>query len=133
MFKDRLEYQAVKRLYTAFAAKEPPWSWGEVTYDQLKAIMREEYSSKITQVSEVLLQFGPSRLKKAPEMSVAKFTHNWLEQLPECMTPVSDPECRKFADLIKRALYYYCLDDQYIQKELCDLDEADNSFKKYFD
>ena len=83
--------------------------------------MREEYDSKIAPVSKVLLQFGPSCLKKENEMSVAKFTHNWLEQLPECMTPVTDDDYRKFADLIKRALYYYCLDDQCIQKELCDL------------
>ena len=75
-FKERLEYQTVKRLNNVFAAKESPWSWEEVTYDQLKAIMREEYSSKITLFSEVFLQFRPSRLKKSPEMSVAKFTHN---------------------------------------------------------
>ena len=48
LFKDHLEYQVVKRLDTAFAAKEPPWVWADVTYDQLKAIMKEEYASKIT-------------------------------------------------------------------------------------
>ena len=66
-------------------------------------------------------------------MSVAKFTHNWLEQLPECMTPVSNDDLKMFADLIKRSLYYHCLEDQYIQKELCELSEADNNFKKFFD
>ena len=49
------------------------------------------------------------------------------------MTPVSDAECRKFTDLVKRALCYYCLDDQYLQKELCELEEVDTNFKKYFD
>ena len=102
LFKDRLEYQVIKRLDTAFAAKEPPWTWDEVTYDQLKTVMKEEYASKITQVSEVLLQFGPSRYKKAPDMSIAKFTHKWLEQWPECMNPESDDERKKFADLIKK-------------------------------
>ena len=53
----------VKRLDTAFAAKEPPWVWADVNYDQLKAIMKEEYASKITQDSEVLLEFGPSCYK----------------------------------------------------------------------
>ena len=118
LFKDRLEYQVIKRLDTAFAAKEPPWAWNEVTYDQLKTVMKEEYDSKITQVSEVLLQFGPSHYKKAPEMSIAKFTHKWLEQWPECMNPESNEELKKFADLIKRTAYYHCIDDQYIQKEL---------------
>ena len=49
------------------------------------------------------------------------------------MTPVSDDEYKKFADLVKRALYYYCLDDHYLQKELCELEKADTNFKKYFD
>ena len=43
LFKDRLEYQVVKRLDTAFAAKDPVWTWAAVTYDELKTIMREEY------------------------------------------------------------------------------------------
>ena len=106
------------------------WTWEKVTYDQLKAILREECASKITQVSEVLLQFGPTHLKKTPEMSVAKFTHNWLEQLLECMTSAATiDDLKKFADLIKRSLYCYCLEDQFIQKELCELSEADNILK----
>ena len=74
LFKDKLSHQTISRLNTAFVAKEPPWTW-EVTYDQLKAIMREEYEKKTTEVSEVLLQFGPERMKKPAEMSVAKFVH----------------------------------------------------------
>ena len=66
-------------------------------------------------------------------MSVAKFTHMWLDQLPECMTP-EDTEVanREFVDLIKRALFYYSLNDPFIQKELCDL-EGPQTFKSYFD
>ena len=75
LFKDKLEYAVVKRLDTAFTAKEPAWTWAAVTYDNLKTIMREEYGSKIAEVSEVLLQFGPSRFKKASKMTAAKFTH----------------------------------------------------------
>merc|ERR1711888_46458 len=45
LFKDRLEYQVVKRLDTAFAAKDPPWVWADITYDQLKTNMKEEYGS----------------------------------------------------------------------------------------
>ena len=117
MFKDRIEYPVIKRLDTAFAAKEPPWEWTTVTYVQLKAIMKEEYGSKDTSVCEVLLQFGASRYKKPPDMSVSKFTHKFLEQYPECMLPESDDERIEFVDLIKRTVYYHCLEDQYIQKE----------------
>ena len=66
-------------------------------------------------------------------MTVAKFAQLWQEQLPECMMPSSADENAKFADLMKRALFYYCLDDHFLQKELCELEEADSTFKKYFD
>ena len=75
LFKDRLVYQVIKRLDTAFAAKDPVWTWAEVTYDQLKMVMKEEYGSKLAEVSEVLTQFSPGRRKKSSEESVAKFTH----------------------------------------------------------
>ena len=77
LFKDKLDHQVVKRLNTAFAAKSPdPWTWNEVTQEQLIDIMKQEYGKKTTEVSEVLLQFGPDRMKKPPEMSIAKFLHS---------------------------------------------------------
>ena len=133
LFQDRIEHQVLKRLDTAFAAKDPPWQWATVTYDQLKTIMKQEYGSRETNVCEVLLQFGASRYKKTPEMSVAKFTHEFLKQYPECMSPENDAERVEFVDLIKRTVYHHCLQDEYIQKELCELPEADMNFKKYFD
>ena len=48
LFQDRIEYQVLKRLDTAFAAKDPPWQWTTVTYDQLKTIMKQEYGSRET-------------------------------------------------------------------------------------
>ena len=43
LFKDKLEYAVVKRLDTAFTAKEAPWTWDQVTYNDLKSIMKNEY------------------------------------------------------------------------------------------
>ena len=55
MFKDRLEYAVVKRLDTAFAEKDEPWTWEEVTYKELKSIIKQEYGSNIADVSEIPL------------------------------------------------------------------------------
>ena len=132
IFKDRLDFTVVKRLDLAFASRDPVVTWADVTWQALKDILKEEFSPKVAQVGEVLMQFGPGRFKKSNEMSVASFTHDWVEQLPECMTPTTDEECRAFADLMKRALFYYCLDDVYIQKDLCDMDGVP-TFKAYFD
>ena len=132
IFKDRLDYTVIKRLDSAFAAKDPVWTWAAITWNELKDILKEEFGTKVAQVGEVLLQFGPGRLKKTSEQSVASFTHEWLEQLPECMTPNTEAEYRAFADLMKRSLFYYCLDDLYLQKELCEL-EGDITFKRFYD
>ena len=59
-FKDRLDYKVIKRLDIAFAAKEPVWTWGGVTYDQLKDVMKAEYGSKLHPISEVLQQLQQS-------------------------------------------------------------------------
>ena len=125
-FKDRLDYKVIKRLDTAFAAKEPVWTWGGVTYDQLKEVMKAEYGSKLHPISEVLQQFGAKAFMKQNEVSVSQFTHEWQEQLPECLQPADTiEELRKFADRIKRSLYYYCLNDLYLHKELNKLAEDD--------
>merc|ERR1712030_276879 len=131
IFRDRLDYTVIKRLESVFAGRDPVLTWANVTWQQVKDILKEEFGPKVAQVGEVLLQFGPGRLKKSSEQSVASFTHDWVEQLPDCMTPTTDEECRAFADLMKRALFYYCLDDVYIQKDLCDMD-SEPTFKAYF-
>ena len=132
LFKDKLDYAVIKRFDSAFAARDVPITWAAVTYKQLKEIMKQEYEPKICDVSEVLLQFGPGRMRKSPSTSVAKFTHQWNEQLPDCMCPSSNAENAEFADLIKRTLFTLCLDDPELQKELCELKGADMNFKKYF-
>ena len=131
MLKDRLDYHVIKRVETAFRNKG--YVWDTVTYANLVKLLKEVFGGKVAEVCEVLIQFGPNRLKKTSDMSVAKFTHQWLDQLPECMVPEDTVEAnRKFVDLIKKALFYYSLNDPFIQKELCDL-EGPQTFKTYFD
>ena len=132
IFKDKLDFTVVKHLDLAFAGRDPVVTWANVTWQGLTDILKDEFGPKVSQVGEVLMQFGPGRFKKTSEMSVASFTHDWVEQLPECMTPTTAEEYEQFADLMKRTLFYYCLDDAYIQKDLCDMD-GEPTFKAYFD
>ena len=113
MLKDKLDYHVIKRVDTAF--RNEGHAWDTVTYNELTKLLKEEFGGKVAEVCEVLMQFGPNRLKKTSDMSVAKFTHQWLDQLPECMVP-EDTEVanRAFVDLIKRALFYYSLNDPFI-------------------
>ena len=90
--KDKLEYNVVKRLDTVFSTTVPLLTWDQVTKEQLQACLLQEFGSKETDVSAVLLQFGPNRLKKAPEMKVSEFYHLWMEQMPVCMTPTDANE-----------------------------------------
>ena len=131
LLKDRLDYHVIKRLESAFRNKG--YAWNTVTYANLVKLLKEEFHGKVAEVCEVLIQFGPNRLKKTADVSVAKFTHQWLDQLPECIVPEDTLVAnREFVDLIKKALFYYCLNDPFLQKELCDL-EGPQTFKNYFD
>ena len=129
--KDKLEYSVCQRLDTAFQAKNPVLTWGAVTKLEVQAVLIEEYGRSETEVSSVLSQFGPNRLRKTPEMSVAKFYHLWQEQIPECMLPDSVDQNARFVDLVRRALFYFCLDDRYLQEQLCNL-KGDNLTLKMF-
>ena len=83
--RDKLEYDVGKRLETTFKTKNPVITWEIVTKVQMEAILIDEYGKGETDVSAVLCQFGPNRLRKTEDMNVAKFYHLWQEQLPECM------------------------------------------------
>ena len=81
----------------------------------------------------MLLQFGPNRLKKASDIRVSEFHHMWLEQLPACMLPDSEQERVKFVDLIKRSLFYFYLEDRFLQEQLCNIKDDDLTLQKFFD
>ena len=42
-------------------------------------------------------------------------------------------ENARFVDLIKRALFYFCLDDKYLQEQLCNLKGDNLTLKIFFD
>ena len=84
-------------------------------------------------MNAVLLQFAPNRCKKAQDMKVSEFYHMWLEQLPKCMQPESNDDRIKFVDLIQRSLFYFCLEDKYLQEQLCNLKDDDITLKKFLD
>ena len=132
IFKDRLDFTVIKRLEMSFRGRDPVVTWEDVTWQNLSTILKEEFGPRVSQVGQVLLQFGPQRFKKTNEMTVASFTHDWLEQLPECMCPSTADEYQRFADLMRKTLFYHSLDDTYLQKDLCDM-EGEPTFKAYFD
>lgn len=89
VIKGKLDYLVLKRLDTVFVASDPLITWDAVTKEELHKCLIGEFGSKETDVSSLLCQFGPSRLKKTPEMSVNEFYHRWQEQLPDCMLPTT--------------------------------------------
>ena len=132
LFKDMLDFSVVKRVELVFLGRDPVVTWANVDWEGLSGILRDEFGPKVSQVGQVLQQFGPQRFKKTDGMTVATFTHDWIEQLPECMCPTTEAEFRQFADLMRRTMFYYCLNDTYIQRDLCDMD-GEPTFKAYFD
>ena len=63
LLKGKLEYQVLRRLDTAFPARNPVLAWNAVTKLQLHKCLMDEFGPRESDVSAVLLQFGPSRCK----------------------------------------------------------------------
>ena len=132
-FKDKLDVNVVKRLDAAFKNQAPVITWANVTVGQLHDIMVREFGTKEPDVRAILLQFGPKRLKKAPDMSVATFYCKWQERLPTCMLPTDANKNDKFLDLVKRASFYVGLNDKYIQEHLYQLEGDDWTLETYYE
>ena len=62
--------------------------------------------------------FGPGHFKKPADMGIAAFYHKQKAQLPTCMMPVGEAQCREFVDLIQRSLFYLNLKYKYLQEKL---------------
>ena len=133
LLKGKLSYEVLRRLETAFPSRNPVLEWNTVTKVQLHKCLMDEFGPRESDVSAVLLQFGPNRCKKSAEMSVSEYYHKWQEQIPECMTPTTNQERVKFVDLIMRSLFYYGLEDTYLQQQICDSKDEDPTLKKFFD
>ena len=132
ILKDKLDVTVVKRLDTVFLTKKPAaWSWNDVTKEQLHECLVEEFGSKEDPVSLLLQQFGPSRLKKDPNESVSAFHHKFKEQLPTLFFPESEAERTEFVDVVLRSLFYFSLDDKYLQQEISNLKDG-ASLEKFY-
>ena len=59
IFKDRLDFTVIKRLEMTFAGRDPAVTWEDVTWEDLSTILKEEFGPKVSQVGQVLQQFGP--------------------------------------------------------------------------
>ena len=70
MLKDKLDYHVIKRVDTAF--KNEGHEWDTVTYDDFTKLLKEEFGGKVAEVCEVLMQFGPNRLKKKNRYDCSK-------------------------------------------------------------
>ena len=49
------------------------------------------------------------------------------------LKPSSEAERINYVDLINRSLFYFCLDDHYIQEQICNMMEANPKLKTFLD
>ena len=131
IFRSCLDYPVVERVGQVLTSKGKTWE--NVTIDDLVVYMKDEFGSKQTDVANVLKQFGPQRLAKRPDESVAEHYFRWLQNIPEVMKPTNDQGYKDFVDLVHRSMYYISLEDEFLQKALSDLKDPNPDLKKYFD
>ena len=121
LIKDKLDYSIIKRLDAIFEQRVPILEWNQISKEDLHKCLIKEFRPKDTDISQVLAQFGPNRFRKASNMTVSDFYYRWVEQLPEILKPNSEAERIKYVDLMNRSLFYFCLDDPYIQNKFVTL------------
>ena len=131
IFRSCLDFPVVERVTQVLLKKAKTWE--NITIPELRQLMLEEFGSKQTDVANVLKQFGPQRLVKTPDESVAEFYYRWHQNIPEVMKPSDENGRKDFVDLIHRSMFYISLEDEFIQKALSDLKEPNPDIKKYFD
>ena len=68
-----------------------------------------------------------------PNIDVRNHYCKWFEQIPSCLKPKDDSEREKFVDLVLRTLFYFSLDDSYLQKKLSDISESDQTLLKFYE
>ena len=100
--KEKLDFNVIKRLNSAFENHTPVLNWDNVSIVQIKKILLVEFGSKEPDISAVLGQFASSSIQKSKEMSVAKFYHLWKEQLPDVLQPSTPEDNKKCVDLIQQ-------------------------------
>ena len=131
--RDRLDYTVVKRLDTVFLQLNPVLTWADISKEDLHKVLIQEYKTKDTDISQVLAQFGPNRFRKASNMTVSEYYYRWVEQLPDVMKPSTEDDRIKYVDLMNRSMFYFCLDDVYIQEQICNMKDADPKLKTFLD
>ena len=131
LLKSKLDFRVVQELEQKFATQEPATSWSSVTKIKIKELLNEQFGTKEPEISSVLKIFGANRFKKPAEMSVRNYFCKWMDQLHPVFSPKTEAEKDKFIDLIKRSAFYHSLDDPYLQKELSNIKESEQSLSKF--
>ena len=129
----KLDYDARKRLESAFLTHDPPVTWTTVTIVQVKALMLSEFGKREPDIASVLAVFGPERFKKTKDMLVSQYYHQFQEKLPECLKPTTEAEHKTAIDLVHRSIFYQGLDDRYIEQQLCNLKGDVLTMKQFYD
>ena len=91
----------------------------------------EQFGNKEPEIASLLKYFNPNRQKKTPEISVRNFFCQWYEDLPLCIKPNTEANRIKCVDLLHRTLFYHALDDNYLQKELSNIPETDQTLLSF--
>ena len=80
--------------------------------EELTKYMKQEFSSKQTDVANVIKMFGPQRLTKCKDESASDHYFRWFQNIPEIMKPTDEASRKDFVDLIMRAMYFVSLEDE---------------------
>ena len=129
LIKSKLDFSIITEMELKFTTKK--LTWASITKEQLHNLLIEQFGAKEPEIASLLKYFNPSRPKKTPETNVRNFFCQWYENLPLCVKPNTVADREKCVDLLHRTLFYHALDDAYLQRELSNIPEADQTLNSF--
>ena len=130
LLKTKINYQVESELLQSLRATGKEWD--TATIPEVRTAMQQLYMKREPKVCSVLKLFSRDRLKK-DNLSVSAYYAKWKESLAPSLVCTTDAEKAECYDLFMIASFYYGLNDPFLQKEVSNIKEEDQTLKSVLD
>ena len=130
LLKAKLSFHVQSEIRQALQANNTDWDTADIV--QVRTAMLGLYMRRVPDVSSVLKLFSQDRIKKGSH-SVAEYYAKFKANLPPSLNCTTDAQKAASWDMFMRSAFYYGLDCAYLQKELSNIKEEDQSLKAFLD
>ena len=130
LLKTKINYQVESEILQSLRASGKEWN--TATIAEVRTVMEQLYMKREPKICSVLKLFSRDRLKK-DNLSVSAYYAKWKEGLAPGLVCNTDAEKAKCYDLFMTASFYNGLNDPFLQKEVSNIKEENQTLKSVLD